>query len=87
MLTLFPKMFIESTKLFGFYSFVPSSNLGPNGQLQKHSSRPTSMMVCPQQCWQQFDNRNVLNNPVPQAAIYNNRQSSRFDGLYGYYRV
>lgn len=44
------------------------------------------LQVCSQQCSGVFEKRNVLVDPVPQMAIYNNRQSSRFDGLYGYYR-
>ncbi|KHJ88997.1 hypothetical protein OESDEN_11194 [Oesophagostomum dentatum] len=66
--------------------FVQSSPLGSNGQIQKHGSTPTSIRVCPSQCQQRFTTRDVLTNPVPVAAVYNNHQSSRFDGLYGYYR-
>ncbi|CAJ0594241.1 unnamed protein product [Cylicocyclus nassatus] len=69
------------------WSFVRSSPLGSNGQVRKHSYTPISTVVCPRQCVQVFDTRDVIANPVPQLAIYNNRQSSRFDGLHGYYRV
>ncbi|KAK6011395.1 hypothetical protein OSTOST_23525, partial [Ostertagia ostertagi] len=67
--------------------FIPSSTLSSGGIIQKHTSPILSTVVCPRQCYQLFETRDVLVDPVPENAIYNNRQSSRFDGLYGYYRL
>ncbi|CAL2029599.1 unnamed protein product [Caenorhabditis brenneri] len=38
--------------------------------------------VCPNQCTGIFTQRDVAVDPVPQAAIYNNRISNRFDALF-----
>ncbi|XGW21178.1 hypothetical protein V3C99_004268 [Haemonchus contortus] len=68
-------------------TFLSSSPLSTDGSIEKHTSPPLSIVVCPGQCTQLFETRDVLTDPVPQNAIYNNRQSSRFDGLHGYYRL
>ncbi|WKX91205.1 hypothetical protein Q1695_009774 [Nippostrongylus brasiliensis] len=66
--------------------FVSSSALGRDGSVQKHTTPPAGIMVCPRQCTTVvFDGRDVLQDAVPQRAIYNNRLSSRWDGLYGAY--
>ncbi|XGW21177.1 hypothetical protein V3C99_004268 [Haemonchus contortus] len=69
------------------WNFLSSSPLSTDGSIEKHTSPPLSIVVCPGQCTQLFETRDVLTDPVPQNAIYNNRQSSRFDGLHGYYRL
>ncbi|PIC49980.1 hypothetical protein B9Z55_001062 [Caenorhabditis nigoni] len=38
--------------------------------------------VCPNECTGVFTQRDVAVDPVPQAAIYNNRISNRFDTLF-----
>ncbi|CAI2305749.1 unnamed protein product [Caenorhabditis sp. 36 PRJEB53466] len=38
--------------------------------------------VCPNDCTGIFTQRDVATDPVPQAAIYNNRISNRFDTLF-----
>ncbi|KJH47511.1 DOMON domain protein [Dictyocaulus viviparus] len=63
-------------------SFISSSPLNSEGEVRKHKNKPTAVTVCPKQCRELFQNRDVLRNPVPQKAIYNNHQSSRFDGLH-----
>ncbi|CAJ0578101.1 unnamed protein product, partial [Mesorhabditis spiculigera] len=67
------------------WNFISASPMNADGSLGA-AAAGKSTSVCPNQCnqpqAQAAQARNYYLNPVPERALYNNRESSRFNGLY-----
>ncbi|CAJ0927252.1 unnamed protein product, partial [Mesorhabditis belari] len=67
------------------WNFISASPLNPDGSVGAAAQGKT-INVCPNRCnqpqLQAQTARDYYTNPVPEKALYNNRESSRFDGLY-----